>query len=155
MSKVFTGSKARLLIGGTAIAYASSINVTQENTLTDIDVLDQLEVAELAETGHKVSFSVNVFKVNTQSAKALGFEPESLDAILGQGSFVMQILNTVGIPNEAGESETGPTVVPRVIYEIEGAKFEGGSGSVDARGVWTGTWNFRGIKRADGGSSSL
>jgi len=34
----------------------------------------------------------------------------------------------------------------KVEYEMSGVKFSGGSGTLDARGVWQGTWNFQGIR---------
>ena len=129
MSKVFTGSKASLKLNGQKVAFVGSINITHENTLTDIDVLDQLEVAEHAETAHKVSFTVNLFKVDENSAELLGLDPRNIRDILSAPELTMEVFDSIG--------ET-------VRYEVSGVKFEGGSGSVDARGVWQGTWNFKG-----------
>lgn len=129
MSKVFTGSKASLKLNGVKVAFVGSVNVNQENTLTDIDVLDQLEVAEHAETGHKVSFTCNLFKIDENSAATFGLDPANLDDILSQGELTMEIYDRIG---------------DAVRYEMSGVKWEGGTGSVDARGVWQGTWNFKG-----------
>lgn len=129
MSRVFTGSKASLKLNGVKVAFVGSVNVTEENTLTPIDVLDQLEVAEHAETGHVVSFTVNLFKVDVNAASELGLSPQNIRDILTQPELTMEIYNQVD---------------DRVEYTMTGVKFEGGSGSVDARGVWNGTWNFRG-----------
>lgn len=129
MSKVLTGSKAALKINGTKIAYVGSVNITEENTLSDIEVLDQLEVAELAETGHKVSFSCNLFKIDGNATSDLGIAPGSLKDILTQPELTMELYNSVD---------------DRVEYTISGVKWQGGSGSVDARGVWQGSWNFKG-----------
>lgn len=129
MSKVLSGSKAALLINGVKVAFVGSVNITEENTLTPIDVLDQLEVAELAETSHVVSFTCNLFKIDTNSVSALGLRADSIRDILTQPELNMQLFNNVD---------------DRVEYEISGVKWEGGSGSVDARGVWQGTWNFKG-----------
>ncbi len=129
MSKVLTGSKASLKLNGQKVVFVGSVNINHENTLTDIDVLDQLEVAEQAETGHKVSFSCNLFKVDENAASALGLDPANLDDILSQAEMTMEVYNRVG---------------DKVEYTMSGVKWEGGSGSVDARGVWQGTWNFKG-----------
>ena len=129
MSKVFTGSKASFKLNGQKVAFVGSINITHENTLTDIDVLDQLEVAEHAETGHKVSFTINLFKVDENTAELLGLDPRNIRDILSAPELTMEVFDSIG--------ET-------VRYEVSGVKFEGGSGSVDARGVWQGTWNFKG-----------
>jgi hypothetical protein len=129
MSKVLTGSKAALKINGVKVGYVGGVNINEDNTLTDIDVLDQLEVAEHAETAHKVSFSCNLFKIDGNSTSQLGISPANIRDILTQPELTMELYNSVD---------------DRVEYTISGVKFEGGSGSVDARGVWQGTWNFKG-----------
>lgn len=129
MSKVFSGSKAALKLNGIKVAFVGSVNINEENTLTDIDVIDQLEVAEHAETGHKVSFTCNLFKIDGNSAEQLGLSPSDLRAILSQPELTMELYNSVD---------------DRIEYTMSGVKWEGGSGSVDARGVWQGTWNFKG-----------
>lgn len=129
MSKVLTGSKAAVKINGVKIAYVGGVQINEENTLTDIDVLDQLEVAEHAETAHKVSFSCNMFKIDGNATADLGISPGNLRDILTQPEMTFELYNSVD---------------DRVEYTISGVKWEGGSGSVDARGIWQGTWNFKG-----------
>lgn len=129
MSKVLTGSKAALKINGVKIGYVGGVNIDENNELTDIDVIDQLEVAELAETAHKVSFSCNMFKIDGNSTVQLGIAPSDIRAIMSQPELTMELYNSVD---------------DRVEYTISGVKWGGGSGSVDARGVWSGTWNFKG-----------
>jgi hypothetical protein len=129
MSKVLTGSKAALKINGVKVGYVGGVNINEDNTLTDIDVLDQLEVAEHAETAHKVSFSCNMFKIDGNASAQLGIAPSQIRDILTQPELTMELYNTVE---------------DRIEYTISGVKWEGGSGSVDARGVWQGTWNFKG-----------
>lgn len=129
MSKVLTGSKAALKINGVKVGYVGGVNIDETNELTDIDVLDQLEVAEHAETAHKVSFSCNMFKIDGNATTQLGISPSNIKDILTQPELTMELYNTVD---------------DRVEYTISGVKWGGGSGSVDARGVWQGTWNFKG-----------
>lgn len=129
MNKVLTGSKAALKINGQKVGYVGGVNINEDNTLTDIDVLDQLEVAEHAETAHKVSFSCNMFKIDGNATAQLGISPSNIRDIMTQPELTMELYNTVD---------------DRVEYTISGVKWEGGSGSVDARGVWQGTWNFKG-----------
>ena len=129
MSKVFSGSKGSVKLNGIKVAFVGSVNINEENTLTPIDVLDALEVAEHAETGHVVSFTCNLFKIDGNSAKQLGLSPDNLRDILTQGEMSFELYNSID---------------DRVEYVMSGVKWEGGSGSVDARGVYQGTWNFRG-----------
>lgn len=131
MSEVFTGSKASLKLNGQKVAFIGSLEITHVNGLTGIDVLDQLEKAEYAETSHEVEFSCNLFKVDQNSAESLGLDPANLDDILSQGEMTMEVFDRIG---------------QKVRYTMERCKWEGGSGSVDARGVWNGTWRFKGIR---------
>lgn len=129
MSKVLTGSKSALKINGVKIAFVGGVQINEENTLTDVDVLDQLEVGELAETAHKVSFTCSLFKIDGNATAQLGIAPGQIKDILTQPELTMELYNSVD---------------DRVEYTISGVKWEGGSGSVDARGVWQGSWNFKG-----------
>lgn len=129
MSKVLTGSKAALKLNGIKVAFVGSVTINEDDTLTDVDVLDQLEVAEHAETAHKVSFTCNLFKIDGNSVSQLGIRPDNIKDILTQPELTMELFNSVE---------------DRIEYTISGVKFEGGSGTVDARGVWQGTWNFKG-----------
>lgn len=140
MSKVFTGSKAALKLNGVKVAFVAGVNVTEDNTLTDIDVLDQLEVAEHAETAHKVSFSCTMFKIDGNSAAQLGLRTENINDMLSQPELTMDIYDSVN---------------DEITYSISGCKWEGGSGQVDARSVWNGSWNFKGRKSSGTGVTSL
>lgn len=129
MSKVLTGSKAALKLNGVKVGFVGSVQITEENTLTDVDVIDQLEVAELAETAHKVSFTCNLFKIDGNSISQLGIQPDNIRAIMTQPELTMELYNSID---------------DRTEYTISGVKWEGGDGALDARGVWQGTWKFKG-----------
>jgi hypothetical protein len=72
---------------------------------------------------------VNLFKVDENSAQLLGLSPQNIRDILTQPELTMEVYDSIG---------------DKVQYEVSGVKFEGGSGSLDARGVWQGVWNFKG-----------
>lgn len=129
MSKVFSGSKGSLKLNGVKVGFVGSVSITEENTLTDVDVLDQLEVGELAETAHKVSFTCNLFKIDGNSVSQLGIRPDNIRDILTQPELTMELYNSVE---------------DKVEYTISGVKWSGGAGTLDARGIWTGSWNFKG-----------
>lgn len=148
MSQVFTGARGRVEINGATVGFVGGINVTIEDTLTDVDVLGQLEVGDLAETAHKCNFSINYFKVapdagvaagapqaSSNTAAALGFD-KSTDAsvlpMISQGYFSVIIYDD--------NDDSADSVA---VFKMLECKFEGGTGQVDARGLWQGTWNFR------------
>lgn len=129
MAKVFTGSKASFKINGVKVAFASSITINQTNQLTRVDVLDQLESAELAETGHEVNCTVNLFKVDENALALFGLDPSDINSLLTQPELTIEVYDRVN---------------DQVQYTILGAKFEAGNGSVDARGIFSGSWSFQG-----------
>lgn len=129
MAKTLAGAKASLKLNGVKVAFVSSVNITSEYTLQDIEVLDNPLVEEFAEIGHKCNFSVNTFKVDENAAQVLGLESRNIDDLLSQPELTMEVYNRLG---------------DVVVFEVTGVKFEGGTGTVDARSVWSGTWNFRG-----------
>lgn len=134
----FSGPKASILMNGVKIGFTSSFSVTEDNTLTDVDVLDQLEVAEQAETGHKVSFTMNMFKIDGNSMVDLNITPDNIEDQLLQQELSFEVYNR--ITNKAE-------------YTLMRCKYKGGSGSVDSRGLWQGVANFGAVKRGPGGGS--
>ena len=141
MSQVLTGARGLVKIKGTVVGFAGGINVTIENTLTDVDVMGQLEVGDLAETAHKCNFTINSFReidakgVSHNTAKAIKIDTSTPAA--GVKPMRSQVYFDVEIEDE----ESGKTM-----FLLQQCKYEGGSGQVDARGLWQGTWNFKARK---------
>ena len=138
MARVITGAKAVIHLitsdaGDIPIALASGINITQENRLEEIPQLDTLEVAEYAENGHRCSFTVNFFKLLEVNAEFYGFDSPSLERLLIQPELTFRVIDDSSDANDGTET----------LYLMQGCKFEGGSGQVNAGGVWEGTWNFK------------
>lgn len=143
MSQVITGARGHIKLNGLIVGFVGGVNVTVEDTLTDVDVLGQLDVGDLAETAHKCNFSINIFKAvdGSNSAAALGFDTSFTSA---NGAVVTGDINTmrnqtafnVDIVRDEGNSEVA-------FFTLVGCKSEGGTGQMDARGIWQGTWNFK------------
>lgn len=127
MAQVFTGAKAIIRLDNFPLAFVSAITINHENRLEEIPQLDDLLVAEYAENGHRCSFSISIFKTNDNAAATLGLDPLNFKDILTQPELIVEVV----------DADTG---VP--VYTMTGVKFQGGQGSVDARGVWVGNWNF-------------
>ena len=149
MSQVITGARGHVKINGAVVGFVGGVNVTVEDTLTDIDVLGLLETGDLAETGHKCNFSINFFKAvdGSNAASNIGVaQGETMDK---SGSNA----NGVATPGDvqAMRSQTYFDVdlvideddAEKTIFALRACKWEGGTVQMDARGVWQGTWNFR------------
>lgn len=151
MATVITGARARITLSGDTIAFASGVSITHENRLEEIPQLDNLQILEFAENGHRVSVSINFMKLTSDASvggqsisnNASDYGLDSIKdpkSILLQPELIIEVVDSVPTRNSAGKI-TGYTDVP--IYTAFGCKFAGGSGQLGARGVWEGTWNFR------------
>jgi hypothetical protein len=129
MATVFTGAKASITIDHQPILWATGVQVTQEMKLEEIPQLDDLEVAEYAENGFRVNFTVNVLKTNQQALFDFGLDGDDITDLLLQPELLVTIYDNIS---------------KNPVYEISGVKFRSGSGNVDARGIWTGAWSFTG-----------
>lgn len=147
MSRIFTGAKAQVKINGGVVGFASGVNVTQEDTLTEVGILGQLDAADLAETGHKVSFTLNIFKAFSSDAdgnpNSAAIQNTAAELGILSGSITTESLtadrNRAEITVEIVDSSNGDAI----IYKMVGCKCEGGSGQVDSNGLWQGSWNFK------------
>lgn len=133
MSTVMTGAKAIFRINGIQIAYASSVSFNENIQLEEINVLDNLAVLEHAEVGYRVDMSCQSFRVQNSSVKQLGIM-QKLGSILTQGVMTAEIIDRVS---------------GSVILLMEGVKLEARQTQLDARGVASETWSFKGIKSSD------
>ena len=133
MSTVMTGAKAIFRLGGIQVAYASSVTYNENIQLEEVNVLDQLAVVEHAEVGYRVDLSCQSFRVANQSVKQLGLMPK-LNQILTQGELTAEVIDRT----------TGA-----VLLLMEGVKLESRQTSLDARGIMTESWTFKGRKSSD------
>jgi hypothetical protein len=129
MSKTLTGSKIEVRLGDTAVFWATGFQVQDEIRLEETPQLDSLEVAEYGETGHRVAFTVNKIKTNDQALSDFGLDPNRIEDVLLQPELIVLVYDNV---------RNAP------IYEITGVKRRGGTGSVNGKGVWEGSWSFVG-----------
>lgn len=132
------GAAITFIIGGAPVAYATGINITEDDSVTDIDVIDQLQVAELAYITHKVSFSVNLIKIDANAAETVGLRPaygSNLSSFLSNTKFTCEVFDSSTYSQASGSGSA--------LYLMTGVVFTGGTGTVEARDIWRGTWNFR------------
>ena len=135
VTQVMTGPKAIFRIDGKQIAYASGVSYTEEVQLEEVNVLDEIAVKEHAEVGYRCTLQCNTFRVLNNSVKQLGLMSR-LEDILTQGVLTADIFET--------NNPDGPPIL--VMLEV---KIESRQTTLDARGVMTETWNFRGTKASD------
>lgn len=136
MSQTSTGARVVFRVEGQKVAFANSMNYSVQHQHQPVDVLDQLEPAEYAETGYTVNFSATLFRVSNQSAMALGLRPR-LEDILTQPELTAELIDRV----------TGATIML-----IQRVKCTQEDFNVDARSLGQVSLSFVGIRQDDEGS---
>lgn len=133
MSTVTTGARVVFRINGAKVAFANAITYSLSHQLQPVDVLDQPEPAEYAETGYTVSFTSTQFRVPGQSPRGLGLVPR-LRELLTQPELTAELVDRI----------TGQT-----IFLIERVKANQEDFNTDARSLAQLTISFLGIKLSD------
>lgn len=134
MATVMTGARAVFRIAGNQVAFASNVSFNESIQYEEINVLDQLEVAEHAEVGYKVDLQCQNFRVPGKSVKQLGIM-KRLQDILTQGELTADVIDSI--------KENS------IILFMTGVKLQARQTTVDARGVMTETWSFVGRTSTD------
>lgn len=132
-TKVQTGARTIFRLNGVQVAYASQCTYNENVQLEEVNVLDNIAVEEHAEVGYRVDISCQTFRVQGKSIKQLGLMSKFAD-LLTTGILTAEVIDRV----------SGTTLLL-----MTGVKLESRQSSVDARGVMTERWNFKGIRAKD------
>ena len=119
--RVMTGARARLIVNGVKIGYATGISWRASTEHAELEVLNNIEVEEHVPTRYRVSGSVKKARIVGENASTAGLWPkigtnpeQHLTNILTQGDAVLQV----------EDSKTG-----KIIELFEQVKFTERSGS--------------------------
>lgn len=135
MSQAITGARAIFSINNTDMAVASNCSYEWKHEVQPIEGVDLLEIQEHAETGIRIEFTCDTFRVFGNSVTNLGIQPK-LASVLTQPELTVTIRDKI----------TGG-----VLLALTRVKFTGRSGRINARGVWTETLTFAAITATDEG----
>jgi len=136
MSFAIQGARAVLSVNNTIVAIASNASYNWRHETQDIEVIDEVELAEIAITGIRINFSMDTFRVLGISATSLGIQP-TIKGILTHPELTIVITDKL--------TQAPLLYLSRVV-------FTGRSGRVGARSVWVETLSFKAIKAFDEGS---
>jgi hypothetical protein len=139
--QVFTGARARLLINGVKIGWATGVSGSESITYEPIKVLDNIQVQEFVPVAYEVTLSASRVRIIGKTMKSQGFFPsvggsadEHLRNILTNGDLVVQVEDTI----------TG-----RIYANYEQVKVSDVSWSIDAVGVTANEVTFVAIRARD------
>lgn len=96
--RVFTGARARFMIDGKKVGFATNVAGSEELQLDPVEVLDNIEVDEFVPVAYRVTFTASLVRIIGETIKSEGFFPKSgtspdehLTNILLQGDMVCVI----------------------------------------------------------------
>lgn len=127
MAEIVTGARARFLLNGVKVGYATGVNVDETVTLEPVKVLDDIQVKEHVPTDYDVSMSADMIRIVGDTIKSRGWFAKQ-----GQTSseHLANLLASGEIDAVVEDSQTG-----QIIMQVEGVKISRRSVSISARGI--------------------
>lgn len=130
-----SGARAKLLIGGVEVGYATGVNASEDITNVRVNVLGEIDSQEIVPTSRAVSVNCNFVRILNSSLSDQGAWVEGdTNAVLGFPDLSMVIQDRV----------TGNT-----IWTIEGARCQTRNWTVDSGGIMSTNVSFEAIKMGD------
>lgn len=75
MANVLSGARAKLIVNGNEIGYASNVSASEQIALQRVDVLGDIDSKEIVPVGRAVSVQAAFVRISGQSLKDLGLIP--------------------------------------------------------------------------------
>ena len=138
---VLTGARARFKIQGVKVGYASNVTVGEAIRYENLEVLDNIEVAEKVPIAYDVTFSARRFRALTKSLKKLGWMPKY------GGSADARLLNILNAGDMVATIEDPKT--DTMWATVQEVKLASVNWSVDARGIVGEDVTFEAIRVLD------
>jgi hypothetical protein len=97
MATVLSGARAKLIVNGVEVGYASNVSATENIALARVDVLGDIDSKEIVPVGRSVSVQAGFIRISGESLKDLGLIPRggTLD-VLGFPELTMEVYDQVG-----------------------------------------------------------
>ena len=126
---VFSGARAKLIIDGNEIGYASGVSASEQIALQRVDVLGQIDSKEIVPVARVVSAQANFVRITGEGLKDLGIVPTGDTA---------SVLNFPEITLEVYD-----TVSDLPVWRVEGARCESRNWQVQAGSIVTTDASFQ------------
>ena len=122
LGRVLSGARARLMIEGVPVLYATNVSYSEEIQYDPVEVLDLLEVAEFVAVAYRVTFTSQHVRVVTNTIK-------NRDGI----AIFPKLTDIIGAPELTAAVEDN--VTGQVISNIERVKAARYTVNIGARGI--------------------
>ena len=118
---VFSGARAKLIIDGTEVGYASGVSASEQILLQRVDVLGDIDSKEIVPVGRSVSLQADFVRITGESLRSLGIVPTG------------GTLDVINFPELTIEVYDQASDTP--IWRVEGARAESRSWQVQAQSI--------------------
>lgn len=139
--QVFTGARARFLINGIKIGFATSVSGSEEIQYDPVEVLDNIQVQEHVPIGYTCALSASRVRIIGRTLKSQGFFPQ-----LGVNTeeHLTNILNAGDLACQIEDSQSG-----RIMANYEQVRCASNNWTINARGIVGNDMTFVCIRQRD------
>lgn len=125
--RVFTGARARLLIEGKKVGFATNCAGSEELQLDPLEVLDNIEVDEFVPVAYRVTFTASLVRIVGETLKSEGYFPKSGQTSAEHLTNILLMGDMVAVIED---SKTG-----KKIMTLEQMKTASRNFTINARGI--------------------
>lgn len=129
MADVFSGARAKLIVNGTEIGFATGVSASENIQLQRVDVLGNIDSQEIVPVNRVVSVQADFVRITNESLNELGIMP--------RGNTI-DVLNfpeiTLEVYDQVGDSP---------VWRVEGARCESRSWQVQSGSIVTVNASFQ------------
>lgn len=139
--RVFTGCRARFILKGKKVGYATSVSGSEEIRYEPLEVLDNVQVEEYVVVGYTVTFSASMVRIVGETVKSAGWWPKQGTS---PAAHLLNILLQGDMAAVIEDSKTGETILA-----VEQVKLASHNFTVNARGIVGQDLTFVAIRAKD------
>lgn len=127
MAEIITGARARFLLGGVKVGYATRVSLSENITFEPIVTLDSLAKREHAPTDYDVQLEAAMVRIVNDTVKSRGWFPKQGQS---DAEFLSNVITQGVLDAVLEDSQTGTMVA-----KVTGVRMASRSVTIDARGV--------------------
>ena len=129
MAEVFSGARAKLIVDGAEIGFATGVSASGQIQLQGVDVLGNIDSQEIVPVGRVVSVQADFVRITNQSLNDLGIMPRG------------GTTDVINFPEITLEVYDQISDVP--VWRVEGARCESRSWQVQSGSIVTANASFQ------------
>lgn len=129
MAEVFSGARAKLIVDGAEIGFATGVSASEQIQLQRVDVLGNIDSQEIVPVGRVVSVQADFVRITNQSLNELGIMPRG------------GTTDVINFPEITLEVYDQISDVP--VWRVEGARCESRSWQVQSGSIVTANASFQ------------